>query len=233
MPPEFIRELDALRRRAYGVDADIACDPVALRRLSELEAATHPTATAEEPPIESAPALLAADEPDELHDPIRHESAVRVAVLPPSTIRVTAFVVAAIVAVGWAAGLSSGSRGDDVLVARQSTQQERQDLIDQVDLAALDMIGARLQRFDEFRDLSVWSATGGSGVTCLLVGSDGRGAFHVGCTPAPLRPSLDLRVGNTLRPEVVGDLPVGSVVRLVLHGDDVGVWVAEAAGIDR
>ncbi len=34
---EGSRELAALRRRAYGPDADIQSDPAAVRRLSELE----------------------------------------------------------------------------------------------------------------------------------------------------------------------------------------------------
>src|SRR6476469_2850542 len=39
--PEGSRELADLRKRAYGPDADIDDDPVALRRLLELEALLH------------------------------------------------------------------------------------------------------------------------------------------------------------------------------------------------
>lgn len=251
MPPEFVHELDALRRRAYGLDADIDCDPIALRRLGELEAALHPRAApAPEPsPVEAsfdshpdrvhpaaairdgAPPLVAAKEPDELLDPLRHSSPPRPERHLPSLRGVTT-IVAAIGALGLAASILSSSRGDVVLTAAQSSLQQRQDLVDEVDLASIGMIGARLQPFADFRDISVWSAVNSSGVTCLLVGSDREGDFQIACTPAPLQPSLDLRVGDQVRPGLVGGLPAGSVVRLVLHGDDVGVWIAEALDLN-
>lgn len=46
------QELQALRRRAYGPDADIQRDPVALERLRELEAAAQPE---REPVVEEIP----------------------------------------------------------------------------------------------------------------------------------------------------------------------------------
>ncbi len=238
MSPEFTRELETLRRRAYGLDADIDSDPVALRRLSELEAALHPTAThAEVTPTEVTPTeknvvvrpltLVAADVPDEMSDPVRHTPVFRRSRRAPS-LRVVSAIVAATVALAWVASHPFASTGDVVLAPTKASAQERQDLIDEVDLFSFGMTGARLQSFAPFRQLSVWSAVNTAGMTCLLVRSQSDGVFHVGCTPSPLQPSLDLRVGYDVRPELVDDLAPGSVVRLVLHGDDVGVWVAEA-----
>ncbi|KRA23835.1 hypothetical protein ASD65_04910 [Microbacterium sp. Root61] len=247
IPPELIRELEVLRRRAYGLDADIDADPMALQRLDELEAALHPAArfsgvvsrvevgSAER----TATRQLMAERPtqetlvvesDELLDPVRHDSSQRVDRRQASPFTGTAVAVAAIIALGWAASALFTPRGDIVLAATQSTAQERQDLIDQVDLASFGMVGSRLQPFADFRELSVWSATSPSGVTCLLVRSDSDGVFQVGCTPAPLQPSIDLRVGDQVRSALVGDLAIDSVVRFVLRGDEVGVWIADAGG---
>lgn len=247
IPPELVRELEVLRRRAYGLDADIDADPIALQRLDELEAALHPPAPfSAAPPRDEAgsagrtatrqlmverptqAALVVAS--DEFDDPVRHDSPLRVDRRQASPFIGTAVAVAAIIALGWAASALFTPRGDIVLAATQSTVQERQDLIDQIDLASFGMVGSRLQPFADFRELSVWSATSSSGVTCLLVRSDSDGVFEVGCTPAPLQPSIDLRVGEQVRPELVGDLAMDSVVRFVLRGDEVGVWIADAGG---
>lgn len=57
MTEDELAELAVLRRRAYGPDADIAADPEARTRLSELEAAArreHLGRTLELPPVEAA-----------------------------------------------------------------------------------------------------------------------------------------------------------------------------------
>lgn len=226
MPPELVRELAALRRRAYGLGADIEADPTAVRRLGELEEAVRPALTTtlaqhmrpEAPFVatgETAPGVA-----PEFPTPAGHPRAV------PS--RTTAVSIAAIVALGWAMSTLLAPAGDVVLTASPTALQERQDLVDDVDLASIGMVGAQLQGFRDFRELSVWSATDSSAVTCLLVRSEHEGLLEVGCTPAPLQPSLDLVVGDQVRPERVGDLPVGSVIRFVLRGAEVGVWIADA-----
>jgi hypothetical protein len=58
--PDLTRELDELRRRAYGPDGDIADDPVAEARLRELEKVLRPAAA-----TPSAPADGRADVPVE------------------------------------------------------------------------------------------------------------------------------------------------------------------------
>jgi hypothetical protein len=220
MPPEFARELDALRRRAYGLGADIEDDPVALRRLARLEAALHEPQELSDPVLQAA--VLRA--PVQLKPPVRENR-------HPIPIGRIAATIVAILAVVWGADALLRPLSDDVLAASRATAQERQDLIDEVDLASFGMVGARLQPFAEYRDLSVWSAMSEAGLTCLLVRADGAGVFQVGCTPAPLEPSIDLTVGLDVHPHLVGDLPLGSVVRFVLRGDDVDVWVAEPSAV--
>lgn len=257
LPPELIRELEALRRRAYGLGADIDADPVALQRLRELESAQRsnaPIATDEAPgdgvTSEAATVvrsdarhlvaergsrqkLFAGAEPDELLDPVRRSPAGRPDRRLPSSIRATVVAVTVIVVLGWVTSMLSTPRTDTVLTAMPSSQQERQDLIDEVDLATFGMVGAHLRAFTGFHELSVWSASSGSGMTCLLVQSDGGEVLQMGCTPAPLQPSIDLRVGDQVSPDLVGGLPAGSVVRFALRGGQVGVWTAEATGVSR
>ncbi|SDG96295.1 hypothetical protein [Microbacterium pygmaeum] len=213
LPPEFARELETLRRRAYGLDADIDADPVALRRLDELEARTHP--------------LVVADVPDELSDPLRRTPHVPPEPKPSPPPRRNVFVIGVVLLLLWAANALTVPHGEAVLVPTDSTQQERQDIIDLVDLTSFGMVGAQLESFGAFRELSVWSAVDDSGLTCLLVGSEADGLAQVACTPAPLQPSLDLRVGERIEAASVGGLGAGSVVRFAMDGHSIEVWTAE------
>ncbi len=213
LPPEFARELADLRRRAFGPDADIAADPIALTRLEELERLSHAA------PVPPEDAALP-----------RGRSAVPVTRSRPMRRRwITASAIAAAGAVVIGAGaLAATGRPDGVSIV--ATAAERQRLVDRVDLARIDMIGAQLQPFADFQGLWVWSATSPAGSTCLLVGSGEDDALRVECADAATSLSLALRVGDQVRPALVGGLPEGSEVRFTMRDGSVSVTVQTADG---
>ena len=53
--PERSRELELLRRRAYGPDADIVLDPAAQRRLRELEDLARHVGATDDDPVDARP----------------------------------------------------------------------------------------------------------------------------------------------------------------------------------
>lgn len=109
-----------------------------------------------------------------------------------------------------------------------SSGQDRQDLIDDVDLVSLGMQGARLQSYEPLDELAVWSVVDPLGTTCLLVRRADVEGLVAACESAPRLPTLDLRVGDAVRSEEVGRLAIGSTVRFALNGQQVEVRVTPA-----
>lgn len=93
-----------------------------------------------------------------------------------------------------------------------------------------------LRQYEDVSGLSVWSGVSRYGTACLLVAHPGQGLLEgIGdarCFPDGLDPIVDL-TGCSPTPEatecsssgVFGDLPTGSLVRFVLRGDRVDVYV--------
>ena len=210
MPRASVRELDALRRRAYGPGADIERDPQALRRLAQLEAAAHAGAD----PV-SAGEGAGATEPNR-----RAERGGSVSFKSAAT------VLAAIIAIVIAASTLPVSPANVVLTPARLSGQDRQDLIDEVDLLSLGMQGAQLRAYERFDDLAVWSAADPRGTACLLV-QHADEALRVVCASEPLLPALDLRVGDAVQPDEVGHLPIGSSIRFLLQDQRVEVEVTQ------
>ncbi len=86
--------------------------------------------------------------------------------------------------------------------------------------------------YDDFRGLNVWSALRGSSTICLFVTSSTRPRWRVDCTPRDGEPTIDLvayREGSRLAGlEALGDVPEGSVLRLVLRGGAVVAGTVES-----
>ncbi|MFE1663660.1 hypothetical protein [Microbacterium sp. P02] len=238
MPPALLRELSDLRRQAYGPDDGAAMERDALRRLGELEAMLHPRGASGETRalaiIELPPALVPPRVEDFLPAAPGSGPAPR-HLRSPSQIRgllQSGAVVSTIAAVVLATGIAlvaTAPHGEALLVATPATGLERQQLVDAVDLESFGLIGARLQQYEDFRGLSVWSAATARGVTCLLVGSDAGRPMGATCAPSPLRPSYDYTISDDTPRGVSAGLPRGSVIRFTWDDQTVGVWIAEAA----
>jgi hypothetical protein len=104
----------------------------------------------------------------------------------------------------------------------------------------LDLLGLtpdKLGRYEDFRSLSVWSGESRFGTTCLLVARSDQGLREgigtEGCFADGLDPVADLvhpeNIGFSTGSVFVG-LPTGSLIRFVLKGDHVDVYMFVRAG---
>lgn len=239
------RELDELRSRAYGPDADIHHDADALARLIELEGiARNPrsAAPAERPArvvdsVPGAPAAASEQKADTRPSTVADEGdrgAAAGAVAPaPSTDRRPWWrrvPVAAVVAVAALVGVGVGVWVSALGAPQPATTLARAPL----DGAALDfeLYGIRSDepvRYEPFHDLEVWSAETDQGTSCIVVTTATSEWMAAGCAPEPLEPVADVPFYAGMR-EIDGlDLPTGSVVRFTLDGDVMRVWIAEAS----
>lgn len=242
------RELAALRRRAYGPAADIAGDPVAQRRLDELEErsrayhlayarrAVVPAAFDDElgepmdaAPTPSTPAGLVASIPphetEEAPTPIPRPRWLR----PIAWIAIAAIVLAGALVAPRIADLV-GARPDATLVpivpnARDTTVDS---LTPDQARAYFSIDTDSLLKYESFHGVEVWVAQSDLGSRCLLLLAQAS-LLGISCTPGGLDPSIDLTMFGG-REEMLGSgLSVGSVVRFVSHPDRVEVWISEAA----
>lgn len=237
-----VRELALLRARAYGPAADIQSDPRALARLRELESLTTTV------PALAVPRPAAVDSDPERavgpREPAVPAGADAVAVSsarsggPRSLLRrslrtvpvlgwvVSAAAMVVVVAVVWGTGQVTALRPDAVLAPLADSEPPAEYLRQGV-LGYYPMDEDRFRQFESIRTLGVWSADDGHGNRCILVATPGFRRIGGGesCAPPGLDPTYDLSIWPGLPSEVTDGLPQGSVIRFVLHGDRVNVWV--------
>ncbi len=99
-------------------------------------------------------------------------------------------------------------------------------------LDALGISPDELRRYEDFRGLSVWSGESRYGLTCLLVAVPGQGLREglsaEGCSPGGLEPIAELvHPGSDgfSTGAVFAGLPTGGLIRFVLLGDHVSVYL--------
>ena len=224
-------ELAALRRRAYGPDADIQDDPRALARLAELERAIAPVASAQpdEPATDEAPAPARSAgqkpfAPPTSHPTGRWRNAIAV-------VAVTASVIAAI-----ALGALAFER-----VNRPQPVARFPALAEPSQGTAFPLPYPELLREFDFRQpfyvphgeygaLDMWSATGPRGRQCLIVSVGGE-VPGFACTVRAIETIVDIRSQNSWMPDSPdgGPIPNGSTVRFVLHDGVIDVYVGRAS----
>ena len=240
LSPEHERELAALRARAYGPDVDAALDSTALARLAQLESmarsdapATVPLAsestTTGEPAADGAASVVVEAPPstEENGEPIEAAADAERPATPPvpwrRRVTVWAYVVGA-AAIGVGIGLAVpglvSPRPDAVL--RMSPQDGESFSFGLYGIEAL-----APQRYEQFRELEVWSSEIADGAICLLVTTtDGEWA-GAGCAPRPLDPIADVTLYPDNRAIEGLDLPFGSTLRFILREGAVQVWIDE------
>lgn len=254
LSPERSKELDTLRRRAYGPDADISRDPVAQQRLSELEdLARTPNSESVQTP-DRVPVASHADSAGEepAGDPLTSAAPSTPAPAgaeperPPSTSRPAPRAVPwwrriPLWAVGTVAGLVIGIV---VGLAWPTDSEPPPDLTLGVDPGG----GERGAGFTENLDywgvdpgtvvphegydaIQVWTALGIEGSRCILLSHDGS-FLSATCSGAGLDPVLDFTVYDGMSLDLDTPLPVGTVIRFVGHEGSVDVWVRPPGGQD-
>ncbi|MGC5222553.1 hypothetical protein ACPW96_08120 [Micromonospora sp. DT81.3] len=234
-----LAELAELRRRAYGPEADIGGDAVACARLIELEAALG-FANALRPVEESGsanewrdasetesipgrmPVGVAAESPAE-PGPVQHSA--RQMQAPRWWQRRAAILVdlgVAVATLGVLASVLSPPSSDVTLHPRTDVPVEASVELGSADeLNYLGISPGDVRLYDEFRGLNIWSGPRGTSTTCMFVTTDARPRWRVDCSPWNGEPTIDLvkyRESSRLSGiEAWGDMPVGSMIRLILR----------------
>lgn len=234
------RELAELRSRAYGPDADIDRDADALARLIELEELARADAPAEDVGRErmrpDAAVITAADVPatavvvEEVatsDDAARGGDAASVDAPPRRWWR--RVPVWACVAGAAAIGLGVGLAVPALTPPHPIAELRPAPFIDGVELD-FRMYGIAAEspvRYEPYRGLEVWSAETEEGSTCVVVTTGDGEWMTAGCAPEPLTPTADITFYQGMRQIDGLDLADGSVVRFVLRGEAMEVWIAE------
>jgi len=224
-------ELSALRARAYGVDADIGADPVAVARLAELEelhaAATVAAPRETEPPDRAAEyaEAVVGGRPD----------------LPAGKRRTRTGAFFAGAAVATVAGLAvagwmtwTAPHPDMTLRATGAAPSDQ--VLRLTDYARRQLVKkSTLRAYEPALGLEVWSARSVLGNDCLLVFETATDELlNVGCVPPPAEPLVEVHdVPVAWMERWTEQFPTGTVVRFVRAGDVVDVWIYEGADRTR
>lgn len=134
--------------------------------------------------------------------------------------------VAAVVLVGGVAAVIPHPEATLRVTSSDSQGPVRVDLFGGVDELGLERSDLRLH--DEFRGLQVWSGETEAGSRCLFITGALSSNWGRSCTPSGLDPTIDLYKYAGFNDRVFGYIPDGSVIRFVLRGDAVEVWIAQA-----
>ena len=247
-------ELERLRARAYGPDADISDDPAAMRRLAELEAQRREAPTAGAADGASADAATGSgDREDAAGESAPQESAVAEsaparadAARPPSRIArwlpalwalsllVVAAVAAAMTFTTTAGLLQTVPQGD----ARQiATVELGSNILAPRYLGLEQRADSRGHRDWYGLTILVVRGTwyGDTEDECLVImrradvdpnAESLSGPVFTGCSAGGLPAMLQLRVNSAMPDELLEQFPAGTGLRFVLDGSRVGVFVA-------
>lgn len=254
LSPERSIELEQLRRRAYGPDADIALDPVAQQRLSELEDLARTPATPATPAAEpdapepmplaraEASAPPSTDAAERVRSgPVEPEPEAAETDAAPATSsrdrpwwrRIPLWAVAAVagIGVGVAIGLTWPSDSDpppDLTLGVDADGAERgAGFTENLDYWGVD--AGTVVPHEGFDTIQVWTALGIDESRCLLLSHEGS-FLSATCSGAGLDPVLDFTIYDGMSLDLETPLPVGTVIRFVGHEGSVDVWVRPPGG---
>jgi hypothetical protein len=221
-PSDTERELDALRARAYGPEADIDADPAAMARLVELEAA-HRAATAARVAASGAVAtVVTVAAPAEPTSPSSRDAS--------RGVRARTWAVAGVIclfAVVAATVWNLVLRPDATL---RQIDAEGSDIIRVLSAQGRGPDASTLRQFEPYHDVGVWSVENAAGRVCFVVWDLlASGRFSIKCAP----PGREMALSLTVESEGVDDfarwLPEGSIVDFHLREDTVDVFVRPPA----
>jgi hypothetical protein len=258
-PTAVESELAALRRRAYGPDADIGDDATALARLHELEDALRrdevraatPVAVSEAstpsvPVVQSGATDGSPVARDASAMPAQHGSPV-VTDAPPSPepavstparwwkrIPAWAFVVAAFAAGAAAGSVMTASAAPDTepdMLLRVDPSPGERGLNWNSTLSSWGLNPGSEVPHDDFHTIDVWAARDDLDQPCILLTQAGF-PLWAECSPPGLPVVLDFTVSEGLPFILDPELPVGTAIRFVSAPGGIEVWVRERTAPD-
>jgi hypothetical protein len=249
LPPDAERELDDLRRRAYGPHPDIQSDPAALARLTELEAAragrpsgvsnlTEPADGARPGGSARDPSVADQDDPNGGIEPEEEYSDAATRTLwqrlTGSRIgRGLALAGALAVIIALAFGLAR-------LVVPQpdATLHQFADEADDAVLSVLDFLGSdadlsTVRGYEAFRGVEPWFLVEKTGQHCfMIIQRSSRTVDGANCVPPGVELFADVGEWPLIGPSFTENLPDGSIMRFHYRGDSVDVYVYPTAEAD-
>jgi hypothetical protein len=223
-PSDIERELDTLRARAYGPEADIDADPAAMARLVELEAA-HRAATAARAAAPVAVATtVTVTAPGEPTAPSSRDGSGGARGRRTWAVVGVICLFAIVAATVWNLVL----RPDATL--RQIDADDGSDVIRVLSAQGRGPDASTLRQFEPYHDVGVWSVENAAGKVCFVVWDRlASGRFSIKCAP----PGREVALSLTVESEGVDDfapwLPDGSIVDFHLRDDTVDVFVRPPA----
>jgi hypothetical protein len=139
----------------------------------------------------------------------------------------------------WAAGLLAASMTVGVFVglalpwmtAPKAEAQLRPTAVikDEFPFEAVAIDPSTLVQYEDSEMARAWSAESVQGVECLFV-VVAQEWWDYGCAPGKLDPTVNFSVIEGVDGAAAAHLPVGSLLRFVLHNGVVEVWIAETSG---
>jgi hypothetical protein len=224
-PTDADRELDELRARAYGPDADIAVDPAALARLRELEAAHRADAErrAVPPTRESAAGTEAA--PTAAPEPLRtgKEGSSRSLLQ-----RATAMGRSRLAWAGGALIIAGGVVATAFLISAPRPDAT----LHPTAAAADDLVRSRaaveastLRGYGSYHGLEIWSGVNALDSPCLVAFDRASGRLsEMRCAPFPAELIMDVSSSGD---EIKGfdGLAGEGIIRFILRGDTVDAYI--------
>lgn len=245
------RELDELRRRAYGPHPDIQSDPAALVRLAELEAARTASPRAATGTEVTAPAAA----PDS--GPVAHPTWTRIIEeWPDST---TSIAPVAESRIGWtsstwrrltatrvrrysflAGALAIFLAGVFTVawIVRPHPEATLEPIADEADVVVLSMLAflgadagqSSFRGYQQYRGVEPWFFVDGQGFQCfMIITRSGPFVDGANCVPPGVDLFADIGADFVSAEDGMEGLPNGSIVRFHYRGDSVDVFLYPAS----
>ena len=255
-PPDLEHELSELRARAYGPLPDIQDDPAALARLRELEEA-HTRSAAMTDADARAPAMAAAG-PRLVHvgaflaaeaagtdstaaggrtraaDPLDEVSASQV---PPRRltasrrVMLTSAAVVIVLALAYVVTWLLQPHPDATLRPIETSVGDEVPGLYAIAFREVDT--STLRAYESYRGLEPLVAVNERGWVCLIaINLEDRVFFGIDCPPPGADPFIEVPVLAGRDDFFEGEVPEGSVIRLILHDDVVSVFLHPAPPAD-
>ncbi|MBA8817389.1 hypothetical protein FHX48_002488 [Microbacterium halimionae] len=234
------RELAALRERAYGREADIASDPLALSRLRELEGAISEGAMSDSPirreglPIVDAshgreagtsePVPVAEADETDVDDPVVAKGVGKRLLWAWAVSLVAVAVAASVITAALTSGEATPYATLSILPAAEVPASALQGLNESDAVRYTDFYGVILAS-------GVSDFSRGEDRMCLIVLTDGAATSGEGtygaCAAPGLNPVLDYVVDGFSSEQLRAVFASGTPLRFALNGDRIDVYVGD------